>query len=102
MKLGWGSIRDSLRALGAPARAAAWMAGAAALAAALASHAAGTGREAAALARRAEALDRDLERARERNRDLRQEIRALDEDPVYLETLLRRWRRAGEGERVVE
>ena len=102
MRLGWVGIRDSVRALGAPVRAAAWGLGAVLLMAALASHAAGTGREAAALARRAEALERDLGRARERNRDLRQELRALDEDPVYLETLLRRWRRAGEGERVVE
>jgi hypothetical protein len=100
--LGWGRVRDALRALGAPARAAAGIVTAVVLAAALGAQAAGSGREAAALGRRAAALDRELERARGRNRALREELRALDEDPVYLETLLRRWRRAGEGERVVE
>lgn len=100
--LGWGRVRDSLRALGAPARAAAGLLGAAALAVAFTLHAAGTGRESAALSKRAAALDRELERERTRNRALRDELRALEEDPVYLETLLRRWRRAGEGERVVE
>ena len=102
MRLGWGRVGDSLRALAGPARAAAVLLGAAALAVAFTVHAAGTGREAAALARRAAALDRELGRAKARNRDLRDELRALEEDPVYLEALLRRWRRAGEGERVVE
>lgn len=100
--LGWGRLRDSLRSLGAPAKAAAGVVAALGLALGLSAQAAGSGREAAALGRRAASLDRDLERARERNRALREELRALDEDPVYLETLLRRWRRAGEGERVVE
>lgn len=93
--LGWGRVRDSLLA-------AAGAVGAAALIWAFGAHASSTGREAAELARRSAALDRELERARGRGRDLREELRALDEDPLYLEALLRRWRRAGEGERVVE
>lgn len=100
--LGWDRVRDILRALGAPARAAAGVLAAAALLAAFAHHAAGTGREAAGLAKRAETLDRELAREKERNRALRAELRALDEDPVYVESILRRWRRAGENERVVE
>ena len=99
--LGWGRVRDSLCALAGPARLALWTA-AAALGVALAAQAAGAGRNAAALERRAAVLDRDLERARGTNAALREELRALREDPVYLESLLRRWRRAGEGERVVE
>ena len=102
MQLGWGRIGDSLRALAGPARVALGTAVAAALAIGLAVHAAESGREAGGIARRAAAVDRDLERARTRNTALREELKALQEDPVYLESLLRRWRRAGEGERVVE
>jgi cell division protein FtsB len=45
---------------------------------------------------------REIERLRRENSALREELRALDSDPAYLEALLRRWKRAGPGERLVE
>jgi cell division protein FtsB len=45
---------------------------------------------------------REIERLRKENSALRDELRALDSDPAYLEALLRRWKRAGPGERLVE
>jgi hypothetical protein len=102
MKLGWGPIRD--RAL----EGASWAgrAGGAVLlalaGAGLAAGAADSAREGTELARRSRALDGEIRRARAGNEALRREIRALESDPVYLESLLRGWRRAGAGERVVE
>jgi cell division protein FtsB len=63
----------------------------------------GRGRgEAAELAARSAALERDLAEMRRRNQALRDEIRALETDPVYVEALLRRWKRVEPGERLVE
>lgn len=57
--------------------------------------------EVAALERRRDALRREVDRAREENGSLRDELRALKEDPVYVESLLRRQRRAAPGERIL-
>jgi cell division protein FtsB len=60
-------------------------------------------REDGARASRQEAsVAREIERLRKENAALREEMRALDSDPAYLEALLRRWKRAGPGERLVE
>ena len=72
------------------------------LAAALAVHAVRAGREGSELERRSGALAREIERVGLENRALRDELRALEGDPVYVESLLRRWRMAAPGERVVE
>jgi cell division protein FtsB len=81
------------------------MAGAAALAGlafALAAQAAGARRERESVAREGAAMDREIERLRRSNQALRDEIRALDSDPVYVESLLRRWKMIGPSERIVE
>ena len=57
--------------------------------------------EVAGLELRRNALQREVERAQRENQALRDEIRALEEDPVYVESLLRRQRRAGPGERIL-
>jgi hypothetical protein len=102
MQLDWGRFRG---------RAASWLSGAktavgsaalVGLACALVAHAAGSRREREAVAREAAAMDRDIERMRRANQALRDEIRALDSDPVYVESLLRRWKMIGPSERNVE
>ena len=99
MKLGWGMAGVRLgvwawRTIGVAATLL--------LAAGLAGAAAKSAREGVDLARRVRALDADLVRARAENAALREEVRALESDPVYLEALLRSWRRAGAGERVLD
>ena len=102
MQLDWGNFR---------ARAGEWLAGArnvagaalvAGLAVALAAQAAGSRRERETVARESAAMDREIERLRKANQALRDEIRALDSDPVYVEALLRRWKMVGPSERVVQ
>ena len=102
MQLDWGHFQG---------RAAAWLSGAktvvgsaalAGLACALVAHAAGSRREREAVAREGAALEREIGRLRQANQALRDEIRALDSDPVYVESLLRRWKMVGPSERVVE
>lgn len=48
------------------------------------------------------AAAREVARLRRENTILREELRALETDPAYLEALLRRWKQAGAEERVVE
>jgi hypothetical protein len=72
------------------------------LALVLVAHAVRAQGEGVELERRSAALGRDLERVRRDNQALRDELRALETDPVYVESLLRRWKMAGRGERVVE
>jgi cell division protein FtsB len=68
----------------------------------LAAQAAGARREREAVAREGAALDRELQRMKRANQALRDEVRALEADPVYVESLLRRWKMVGPSERVVE
>lgn len=102
MQLDWGIVRE---------RASSWVRGArnvagtlalAGLAVALAGQAAGARREREGVARQGRAMDLEIERLRRANQALRDEIRALDQDPVYVESLLRRWKMVGPSERVVE
>jgi hypothetical protein len=102
MQLDWGRFR---------ARAGAWLAGArnvagaaalAGLAVLLAAQAAGARREREVVAREGAAIDREIARLRRANQALRDEIRALDSDPVYVESVLRRWKRVAPSERIVE
>jgi len=58
--------------------------------------------EIAELTRRSGDLDREIERVKRSNQGMADELHALETDPVYVEALLRRWRRAGAGERIVE
>lgn len=53
-------------------------------------------------ARQEASVVREIDRLRRENAALREELRALDSDPAYLEALLRQWKRAGPGERLVE
>lgn len=48
------------------------------------------------------AAAREAARLRRENEVLREELRALENDPAYVEALLRRWKKAASGERVVE
>jgi hypothetical protein len=102
MQLDWGLWK---------ARAGTWMtrarngAGAAALAALaflLAAQAAGARRERESVLRESAAMDREIDRLRRANQSMRDEARALESDPVYVEALLRRWKMIGPSERIVE
>jgi cell division protein FtsB len=99
MKRGWGTAGERL---GAAARRAFGTAATLLLVAGLAAAGAKSAREGVDLTRRVRGLDADLARARAENTALREEIRALEGDPVYLEALLRSWRRAGAGERILD
>jgi hypothetical protein len=82
-----------------PARGAAWTLAVAALAGVLVFQAVRARGEAADLRARGRALDREIERLQRGNQALRDELRALETDPLYVESLLRRWGRAGGRER---
>ena len=98
MKLDWGRLK------GLAERAGSGFLGVslAVLGLALVSVALRAGREGSEMERRSAALGREIEQVRRGNRALRDELKALETDPVYVESLLRRWRMAGPGERVVE
>jgi len=72
------------------------------LAVLLAAQAAGARRERETVAREGAALDREIGKLKSANQALRDEMQALEADPVYVESLLRRWRLVGPAERVVE
>ena len=46
-------------------------------------------------------VNRELERLLEENRQLEKELYALQNDPVYIESVLRQWRMARPGETVL-
>ena len=102
MQLDWGLWKGRAGALLSGARNLAGAAALAGLALVLAAQAAGARRERESGAREAAAMDREIERLRRTNQALRDEIRALDSDPVYVESLLRRWKMIGPSERNVE
>ena len=102
MQLDWGLWKSRARAGLAGARNLAGAALLAGLAVALAAQAAGARREREAVAREAAAMDREIDRLRRTNQALRDEIRALDSDPVYVESVLRRWKMIGPSEKNVE
>lgn len=102
MQLDWGLWKSRARGWLVGARNVAGAALLAGLAVALAAQAAGARREREAVAREAAAMDREIERLRRTNQALRDEIRALDSDPVYVESLLRRWKMIGPSEKNVE
>jgi cell division protein FtsB len=102
MQLDWGTVRGYAGAWLVGARNVLGVAILAGLAVALAAQAAGSRRERESVARESAAMDREIARLRKTNQALRDEIRALDSDPVYVEALLRRWKMVGPSERVVE
>lgn len=102
MQLDWGRFKDRSGAWFRGARSAAGAAALAGLAMLLAAQAAGARREREVVAREGAAIDREIARLRKANQALRDEIRALDSDPVYVESLLRRWKRVAPSERNVE
>ena len=102
MQLDWGRFRARAGAWLEGARNVAGVAALAGLAVLLAAQAAGARREREVVAREGAAIDRETARLRRANQALRDEIRALDSDPVYVEAVLRRWKRVGPSERIVE
>ena len=72
------------------------------LAATLLSQATRVRGESLELSRREAELDREIGRMRRANESMRQELRALEVDPVYVESLQRRWKMVSDGERLVE
>ena len=102
MQLDWGRVRVCAGSWLVQARSVAGTVALSGLAVVLAAQAAGARREREAVARQGAALDRDIERVKRANQALRDEVRALDRDPVYVESLLRRWKMVGPSERVVE
>jgi septal ring factor EnvC (AmiA/AmiB activator) len=102
MQLDWGRLKVSAGAGLAVARKVIGTAALAGLAVLLAAQAASARRERETVARECATIDRDIDRLKRANQALRDEIRALEADPVYVEALLRRWKRVGPSERVVE
>lgn len=102
MQLDWGRFRARAGAWLAGARNVAGVAALSGLAVLLAAQAAGARREREVVAREGAAIDKEITRLRRANQALRDEIRALDSDPVYVESVLRRWKRVGPSERIVE
>ena len=102
MQLDWGRFRTGAGAALGVARKVLGTAALAGLAVLLAAQAASARREREVVARECATIDRDIERLKRSNQALRDEMRALDSDPVYVEALLRRWKRVGPSERVVE
>lgn len=98
MKLDWGRWKGGAERVGAGFLAVSL----GVLGVVLAATAVRAGREGSEMERCSAVLDREIGRVRSENRALRDEIKALESDPVYVESLLRRWRMAGPGERVVE
>ena len=98
MRLDWGLWKERAGRAGAALQAVSLVV----LAVVLAAYALRAGREGSEMERRSAALGREIDRVRRENAGLRDELRALETDPVYVESLLRRWRMAGPGERVVE
>lgn len=84
-----GAWRDRLRT-------AVWGVAVAVLAGVLASEAWRARGEVRSLARQRAALEARLREDRARNGRLRAELEALEHDPVYVESLLRRWKMNGE------
>jgi hypothetical protein len=56
----------------------------------------------AELDRRSAALDREIGRMKRENQAMRDELKALETDPVFVESLLRRWKLAAPDERLIE
>jgi cell division protein FtsB len=102
MQLDWGMWRGRAAAGLIAVRNLLGVAALGALACALAAQAVGARKERESVARQSAAMDREIERLRRANLALREEIRALDSDPVYVEALLRRWKMIGPSERSVE
>ena len=102
MKLGWGGLGTRLSGVSEPARVVLWAAVLAALGLALALQAWRGREQTAELRRRSAALDGRIARIKGANQAMRDEVSALENDPVYVESVLRRWNRAGTGERLVE
>ena len=102
MQLDWTSIKVRAGEFLRLARNAAGTAAVAGLAVLLAAQAANARREREVDAREGAALDREIARLKRANQALRDEAKALEGDPVYVESLLRRWKMIGPSERVVE
>jgi|SRR6185295_18197775 len=102
MQLDWGLLKVRAGECLVQARNVAGTALLAGLAVLLAAQAAGARREREVVAREGAALDREIARLKGANQSLRDEIRALESDPVYVESLLRRWKMVGPSERIVE
>lgn len=102
MQLDWVRLKVSAGEWLAKARNAAGIAALSGLALVLAAQAANARREREVVAREGAALDREIARLKRANQALRDEARALEADPVYVEALLRRWKMVGPSERVVE
>jgi cell division protein FtsB len=102
MQLDWGRFRGVAGVWLEQARNVVGTALLAGLAVLLAAQAAGARREREVVAREGAALDREIARLKGANQSLRDEVRALESDPVYVESLLRRWKMVGPSERVVE
>jgi uncharacterized protein YlxW (UPF0749 family) len=102
MQLDWCRIRVSAGEWLLRARDAAGVAALAGLAVLLAAQAANARREREVVTREGAVLDREIDRMKRANQALRDEVRALEADPVYVESLLRRWKMVGPSERVVE
>src|SRR5215204_5791576 len=87
MQLDWGQFKVRAGVWLGSARSVAVAAALTGLAVLLAAQAAGARREREVVAREGAAIDRETTRLRRANQALRDEIRALDSDPVYVESV---------------
>lgn len=102
MKPRWDHIREKAVCWSGRIRRAAVVVSVTLLAGALAVQACRSRSEHRDLEHRAAVLDSEIERMELENQAMRDELKALETDPWYVESLLRRWKMAGPGERVVE
>ena len=102
MRLKPGAWKEAVAAIGRPLRGVFWTAALGLLAAVLIVQAVRAHDEVRGLDRRRDGLEREVERLRQENRSLQDELHALETDPLYVESVLRDRKMVGPGERPVK
>ncbi|MFN3486080.1 MAG: FtsB family cell division protein [Planctomycetota bacterium] len=96
---GW---RERLAGVAGRLRGPLWGAAVGVLMAGLAVQVVGSRGETIRLRRERAVLGRRIEELKRANQALREEVRALETDPVYVESVLRSWKQVAHGERLID